>query len=272
VSEFRAKNPGKDQQRMLSAALSQWVEKAGFHPILLATQDPSDLNVWTFIARWALSSHESFDQGPLHFYQLQEVDEPPATMVPPVEFPLKLDLGLLVDEIEAIRYALIKDNEPKHLTGFASVLMPEFPVSASILRAKASIIEAERRNAGFVVAGPLDKKREQRLAYEAATAVVGFADVFEWAGKAAGDAVDALKDLTSDLGKTVQDMWDKYGGILEVGGGWIPGPQIWMIETAYKIAHAINKGEPIGRAIPEKLSEQGARFARGMQATSPFVA
>lgn len=271
TARFRGLRPGADQQRALAADLSAWVEKSGFSPVVLATQDPSDGSVWSFIARWGLSSSEAFDQGPLRLYQIQEVDEPPQTMVPPIDPPESLDAGLLLDEISAIRYALAKDDDTRHLTGFASVLAPEFPISAGLLRAKSAILDATQSAVSIAGEGEGVRERQKRV-YEAATTVVGFFEAFDWVGDAASDALDALKKATSDLGDVVRDMWDRYGGIVEVLGGWIPGPQIWAIETAYKIADSINKGEPIGDSVPEILSEQSARFAKGMQATSPFVA
>lgn len=281
MQKVRGSFPGKDQQQQLSADLSKWLEKTGFSPVILAIQDPSESQVWSFLAYWSLSSREAFDAGPLRLYQVQAVDEPPVTMVPPAEVPEKLDSGLLLDEIMAIQYALAKDVDPKHLTGFASVLSPEFPVAASLLRAKGYLVQAN--SSSVAVSGVGDSPRR---AYETASAVVGFLDVYDWVrkprvsvgnifddvGDTLSDAVDTLKDLTSDLGDTVQNMWQDYGGIVETLGGFVPGPQLWAIETAYKLADAINKGEAPGDAFVDTMSEQGARFAHGLQQVSPFVA
>ena len=260
------------EQSVLSEDLRTYVERAGFSPVMLATQDPSDAKVWTFIAKWNLSSSETFDQGPITFYQIQEVDDPPATMTRPVDPPLQLDIGLLVDEIDAIRYALSRDSDPGHLTGFSATLSPEFPVAASLLRAKATLIDADGR--GQVLVGALYTQRQRvQESYVNALHRVGFLDdVVDWLKDRGDDVIKALKDATRDLGKVVSDMWDQYGGIIEVLGGWVPGPQLWAIETAYKLVRDIGEGKPVFDVIPNVLSEQGVRFAKGMQAASPYVA
>lgn len=270
VVKFREANKGEAQQSLLVEDLKKKLEKSGFYPILLAAQDPSASDVWTFLARWALDSRETFDTIPLHLYQLQVVDNPPESMRQPLDPPTKLDQGLLVDEIEAVKYALVHEDDHKHLTGFAFVLTPEFPIASSLLNAKAVLVEAASRR--DVVAGQIYEKNEVlRKRYNIATQAVRFAGVFDWIGDTAESAVDHLKDLTSELGSTVEDMWNKYGGTVEVLGGWVPGPQIWMVETAYKVAKDINEGKPIGDVIPQRLSEQGTRFARGLQQVSPYL-
>lgn len=271
TTSFRTTHKGETQQAAFTEDLKQKIEHAGFYPILLASQDPSKPEVWTFLARWAISSVKPETKPPIHIFRLQAVADIPEGLRPPEDPPVQLDQGLLVDEIEAIRYALAHDEDPKHLSGFSYVLSPEFPIASSLLNAKAVLAEASSRKA--IVAGDLYERTEAiRHRYEAASQAVRFGSVFDWVGDQAETAVDRLKSLTSDLGDTVQSMWNNYGGIVEVLGGWVPGPQIWMVETAYKVAKDIQEGKPIGGVIPERLSEQGARFAKGMQKTSPFVA
>ena len=48
------------------------------------------------------------------------------------------------EEAHAVRYALLHETNPTHLTGFASVLAPEHAVAASLLFARAQVLERRR--------------------------------------------------------------------------------------------------------------------------------
>lgn len=48
------------------------------------------------------------------------------------------------EEAEAVRYALTHERNPTHLAGFASTLQPEEAVAASLLFARAQILERRR--------------------------------------------------------------------------------------------------------------------------------
>ena len=295
-SKIREATPqGMTSQQYLEAVLKQQIEAMGFAGTLLAVQDPTDSQVWTFITRWGLGSNEAFDTDAIRLYQLEPVDEPPVSVTMPKPDPLPtLDNGLAADEIHAVAYALAKDDDPKHLEGFATTMDGDFPIAASYLRAKGRLAALQNQNPAETSGE--DSKIQER--YEKALATVGWkrpeqktqepnaggwGDAFEATGEALGGTVKALggnvvdawnqmKSWTSDLGSSVEDAWNKYGGVVETLGGSVPGPQIWIAETAIKAAKKISRGESISDAVPDVLSEQTVRFAKGLQVSDKFLA
>jgi hypothetical protein len=271
-----------DRINALSQEIARRVESSGFRPVMLVTQDPSDNSVWTLIARWSHDSSEVFEPSGVSYFLAEPVEEPPAQLTQPQpEPPPGLDMGLTFDEQNAIQYALAKDDDPKHLSGFASTLSPDFPVSVSLLLAKARLAELRMMQTTISGAAPTVRRRVRegfRRAYAHAgwhvpeTVTVGGFDPLGWIEEQASDALDWLKRATEDMRREISDAWDRYGGIIETLGGQIPGPQIWMAETAIKLAKAINEGRPIANALGEVASEQQMRFAKGLRQTSPFIA
>jgi hypothetical protein len=62
----------------------------------------------------------------------------PSPAQPKTLGPAPLDLRLAPDEREAVRTALAVETDPKQLVAFAESLLPDYPLSANALRARAA--------------------------------------------------------------------------------------------------------------------------------------
>jgi len=143
------------QQAIILNEVKGAVESAGFAKTQLVTQDPTDPEVFNVVSQWSLSTTETFDvPDKLTFFSLQAVETPPsviaATMPAP---PPTLDAGIPFDDAIAVAYAIGREADPKHLTTFATTLLPDFPVSASLLNAKAKLLSLGRAQPAPVTSG-----------------------------------------------------------------------------------------------------------------------
>lgn len=282
-------------QKTVETAIGSALVGTGFRSVQLVVQDPSDPNheLWSVLA----TSGERFDPMSLPpsitvngWERIQPVSVPQSADVP------GLDAGLNVDEVWAIGFALDRDHDPQRLEGFGSTFDVDFPVASGLLRSKARL-ETLARQVNATV-GAVRTNRIEMGAYRRAPAVSrrGFVNqsaiplsagghggprpghtesiqvsgLFDWVPQPLKDAANAVVDTLSDAADVtgVGDLWKKYGGVVEVMGGWIPGPQIWAIETAARAAAAIDSGENVGRA----LTSQMVRFADGLRQAAPLVA
>lgn len=322
VDQIAESFPQGQQQANLERVLGQELAGAGFSQVLLATQDPSDPGVWSFVARAGDGPYASTTEH-LTLTKTTPVEEPlPAELATLPD----LDAGLTKDEAHAVAYAIEKDSDPKRLSGFAATFDGDMPVAASILHNKArleTLARTENATVGglraaqrvvdahaqaFRAAG-VDPERVKKAALQAATRGRALASVPLRAPgqnnplrydvprggslranlpRMPGDpchigsvwdlpvlstvedvgtsALDRLKSASNSLG--ISDAWDKYGGIVETMGGWIPGPQIWAVETASLMASAIERGND-----PTKvLGPQAARWVDGLRKTAPLLA
>ena len=100
--------------------------------VLLVAHDPTDLEVWSFLVE-----SQGGKAPPMDVTSIERVEEP--------EFDARifhhemLDEGMTVDEATALLHALRSDENPKHLGGMAHVYEDEYPIAASLLRAKARL-------------------------------------------------------------------------------------------------------------------------------------
>jgi hypothetical protein len=123
----------------LEADLSNKVRALGFSEVLLANEDPTDAHVWTFLTRWGGVGHGGTNVPPLAIYSLEEVQEPPPPELFPEPSPV-LDVDLSFAESNAVNVALQKEIDPAKLFNFAKAMALDFPVSQSLLKAKAGIL------------------------------------------------------------------------------------------------------------------------------------
>ena len=138
-------------QSALLDAVRERVLQMGFSNALAALQDPTDATVLTVIARVDPSAPR-MQFSDVRIANLEALRETPETTPqgPAVEGP---DPGLTRGEVGAIRHALLHEPNPRHLSGFATTLEPDFPVSASLLRAKGMLRETSaHRNRTLLMA------------------------------------------------------------------------------------------------------------------------
>lgn len=247
------------------ADLQARVEAMGFGDVKLVTPDPTDRSVATIIARWMLSSSEVFDTPEVHLFQLQAVEEPPAnvkTSGVPESHPA-LDGGLTSQEVDAVKWALVSDDDAKHLGGFASTFEPDFPIAAGLLRAKAALANA--RSMGSVLAGQLREKNvklAERFA-RAATAMGLGAYANEWARKLSSDTIGTLKRLTEGL--VPVEVWEKYRPASAALGIFLPAHRMWMSDKALSTLKQVSEA-------PRDVGEDGEEFAKRICTDCPTLA
>lgn len=135
VAQFRAQ--GEGGQKAFLHDVEQRLQKSGYGDVLVVVQDPTDNTHLTAIAR-RTGRGKTFQDPVLALRGIEAVEDPRARGVSMkrVNDP-SLDPGLTKEDHDAVRYALELETNPRHLVGFASTLEPCFPVSASLLRAKA---------------------------------------------------------------------------------------------------------------------------------------
>jgi hypothetical protein len=179
IDDRRRTAPVGETQKTLQKELTEDLETQGFSNTKLAMQDPSEPLIWNFITQWSKPNPTLglSPEGKLQVLSYQEVIEPPV-VTPKPEPPVTLEAGIPYDEAHAVAYALAKDNDPKHLQYFADSMVPDFPLSAGLLVAKAKLETAITDERGKVQPEPAP--------------------------------VGDLKRLTQGLGRAVEGLWDKY--------------------------------------------------------------
>jgi hypothetical protein len=93
-----------------------------------------------------------------------------------------LDEGLTDDEVWAVVHALSKDDDTKHLGGFATTFEPDYPIAAGLLRVK-SMLAAVR-------------------SYRAPNKVT--------ASSNSDSLISVLRKASAGLGPEVDSAWDRY--------------------------------------------------------------
>lgn len=133
-------------QRAMLSRVGQHVAAMGYNSPLLVTQDPSENGYFTVLARRNTASRLS--QRPLNAANTvsmsiagTEAVEEPGRATEEETKAAAFDPGLTPQEAWAVKQAYLYNQNPRHLTGFASALEPFYPVSASLLRAKAQLME-----------------------------------------------------------------------------------------------------------------------------------
>lgn len=124
----------------LTSNLSQSLATAGFSEVMLAAEDPTDPRVWSFLARWGLDQTSGRNAPPLAIYDVQEVVDPDLLLPSFPEPSDALDAGLSFPEANAVAVALRRETDPNRLADFAISMALDFPISESLLRAKAHLL------------------------------------------------------------------------------------------------------------------------------------
>lgn len=142
---------GEDGQKVLLHDVARCVEGMGFEGTLLTMQDPTDNELITLITRatGGVSRNKTGDErrsspAIVRIIQVDEVDEPPKVDALYVRNKHVLDSGLSSEEVVTVRQALLEDMNPRHLAGIAHTFEPFFPVTGSLLRAKADLLEMRK--------------------------------------------------------------------------------------------------------------------------------
>jgi hypothetical protein len=180
--EAKGKMTGLSSEAFLGESMKALALKIGFGPTLLVTHDPTDPTIWCLLARRTTDSEEDLPYARL--LSVTVVEEPPTQTRSPM---LGLDAGLTEAEVWAVQHALSKDEDTKHLGGFASTLDPDFPIASNLLKAKA-MLAAIRSYRGPIIS-PGDKSKDL------------------------SSLVTVLQKATSSLGEDVIRAWDKYRNI-----------------------------------------------------------
>lgn len=274
ADQQRAGQPVELAQRACENAIGAALTAASAGGVLLVVQDPSDPThrVWTGLARGQADGAKLPSN-----IALSDIVAVAGVAIPaPVDEP-SLDLGLNADELWAVSLAWRAENDPQRLEGFASTFDVDFPVTSGLLHSKARLEDLARQTNAVVGAVRLARRHRAGMINESAYGIAGVSEGsggirvgfdLDFVGDAAKGVVHALGDAAGAIGGTASDLWDKYGGVVEVMGGWVPGPQIWVAETIVKAAKAIENNENVGRA----LSSQMVRFADGLRQAAPLIA
>lgn len=134
--DVRARYGIEDGSKALAADVARRLERIGYPNALAVTVDPTEPTIATALARPRAPVKAS--DGTITVVGTTLVDEPSSRDgVARSSF----DVGTRADDDELLRRALDGETNPRHLDGIASSFEPCFPVSASLLRAKAMLLE-----------------------------------------------------------------------------------------------------------------------------------
>lgn len=185
------------------------VQKTLHGKVLLVTRDPTSPNVFQVLVR-AQGTYRP--APPVRAVRLQQVQAPPEASAPSrvAGTSSPLDPTLTEEEVEAVRQALVTDRNPKHLGGFAVTLEPDFPIAASLLRAKAMLCDYASHGKR---AAPAMQKRKEKLLTEARGL---FGIEF---GEARG-GLEALQSATAGLGADAARSWEMFADVLKAAEGF----------------------------------------------------
>jgi hypothetical protein len=219
---------------------------AGFTKVFLAAEDPSAPGSYTLIAEYGGGNGSNV----LTLLRAEEVEGPESAYVTPWSGPV-LDDGLLFEEGEAILQALRESRDPKHLSGFASTLTPDFPIAASLLRARGELCLQLR-------SGTLEddvRKKSERFAKGMLSVGVS---VPAFSNSPSAEWSDILQKLQAEEGFRLFRFPQTLGS-----------PEAtWFGETCYRILRAIADGdEKVGRAVRQPLSEEASSEVTALRLT-----
>lgn len=270
IDRTRENAPEGASQVTLQNNFKGALERVGFTATKLALQDPLNPLGWVFISQW---HHPAQDAIPaldgLSITNLQSVEAPPDLDNRP-ESPSTLDAGIPYDEAHAVAYALAKDNDPKHLRNFAKTLRPDYPISAALLDAKATLVETMSKGGAAKISGRrISLDANSVLHRRASVSGVNLSKLPLPAYVTRPTAT--LAAATRGLGSRVARTWKAFDGYTNILGGQIPGPTIWMAETGAKTLVDIAR-RPAGSPNPERVSRETAPFLKSLKSSSPLLA
>lgn len=123
-----------------------------------------------------------------------------------------LDPGLTPNELNAIRRALLVEDNPSHLIGFASCLSPYFPVSAGLLYARSQLLELREQKL------QRDLAADGNAALEELRALIDRASRGACSGARAAEwilcPIDTAENLADATMRATRNAW------VDVAQGW----------------------------------------------------
>lgn len=132
---------GEKGQRKLLADVSARLQRLGWGEVLSVMQDPTENTLFTLIARAPTKEKARTDDPLCTFVSAERVEEP-LQQIRGLRTAGILDPGLTEDEVWLVRHALLHEDNLRHVGGIASAFAPFFPIAASLLNAKATLMDS----------------------------------------------------------------------------------------------------------------------------------
>lgn len=130
---------GLSPQRAAESAVAHELAVLGFRTRVVY-QDPTLEHVWNAIVlRTGPSAGASTDRVRVTSSVLVDAPYDPEPANDPT-----LDVGMNADEARAVRIAMLKENDPKKLAGFAETLAEDFPIAHALIADKSRRLREAR--------------------------------------------------------------------------------------------------------------------------------
>ena len=263
------------------------LNKHGFRNVMLSTQDPTNPRLWSFVMKWSgLSSSFTtslLEDSVFRIISIQEVEEPPlAKDNPPT--PQSLDAHMPFEDAVATAYALGRENDPKHLNSFANTLVPDYPIAASLLVARAKLLGEQRSQpvtsgeipTFFSVAGTLtdteisetngrvcmcgiDPSTNMLVKLPVPKAFIGwdpFGDLkeaaegaVEFVSDAASSIVDVAKKFSGEMADVITSAYDRFPLIKDFAASKFGETFIRAWSAALRNSPALAMLGPVGAGV-----------------------
>ena len=178
------------------------------------------------------------------------------------------DVGMTLPELAAVRRALACERNPNHLLGFAAALAPEHCVSASLLHARAELLEQRRcvdprclqaalAAVGAIAMTPMAASAQHTLLLQHRAAVDRYASLlrgdprvlYAAVRSAAGDLVVDDSATLDELPSCVRDLSRSLVERVEVSG--VPVVRV-LHPTSVRVALP-----PSGATVADQLERRG---------------
>ena len=140
VQQVRARYGEMGQKALLAHVKSHATQSLGLMDVKTTIQDPTNNELFTLVARVNPNARRVSDPI-VTLVKTEPVEEPPNLSTIDYRLSTSLEPGLTADETSTVRYALLSEDNPRHLSGFASTFEPYFPITASLLRTKSFLLE-----------------------------------------------------------------------------------------------------------------------------------
>lgn len=132
VHVFRSSGPN-GQQHLLDDVRS----RLGCEEVLSVMQDPTEITLFSVLVRGITTQSD----GTVTIEHVEQVEEPPASTTAPAPDYVSLDPGLGREDLMLLHCALTREWNPRHVGGVAMTFAPFFPCAASLLQARATLLE-----------------------------------------------------------------------------------------------------------------------------------
>ena len=138
IKQVRTKFGESGQKALLANIKSRASNHLGLFDIKTIIQDPTNNELFSLVSRVNPQAQKPYIDPVITVAKIERVEEPP-TLTQSIN--QSLEPGLTPDEAFVVRHALLTENNPRHLSGFASTFEPYFPITASLLRTKSFLLE-----------------------------------------------------------------------------------------------------------------------------------